>query len=339
MEGNPYLQLSIIVPVYNVEKFIHPCLESIFRQGLDENCFEVIIVNDGTEDHSMEVIQDIVEQHKNIIVLNQENQGLSVARNNGIAVAKGEYILMPDSDDLLIDYSLKPLLEKAIETKVDLIVADFIFMKDQEFEDMHLHIPKQPSPVYVEKTGEQLFLEDLTPYHCYVWRTLYRKELIISRHLSFFPGIRYEDIAFTHECYLKANRCIRTNIILNIYRRWSGSSTLAYKKENTKNFIIALNETWNLRQNKNLPSNILYKLEEDVYKLFRLMLYHVLHTTKQQTDRNEILDYLNQNAPDINFNHSIQQRFITMMIKKTPHLFINLYYYFYKFRKFLTSQF
>lgn len=339
MEENPYLQLSIIVPVYNVEKFIHPCLESIFRQGLDENCFEVIIVNDGTEDHSMEVIQDIVEQHKNIIVLNQENQGLSVARNNGIAVAKGEYILMPDSDDLLMEYSLKPLLEKAIETKVDLIVADFIFMKDQEFEDMHLHIPKQPSPVYVEKTGEQLFLEDLTPYHCYVWRTLYRKELIISHHLSFYPGIRYEDIAFTHECYLKANRCIRTNIILNIYRRWSGSSTLAYKKVNTKNFIIALNETWNLRQIKNLPSNILYKLEEDVYKLFRLMLYHVLHTTKLKNDRNEIMDYLNQNAPDINFNHSIQQRFITMMIKKTPHLFINLYYYFYKFRKFLTCQF
>ena len=126
------LQLSIIVPVYNVEKYVRPCMESIFRQGLDEDCFEVIIVNDGTEDHSMEVIQDIIDQHKNIIVINQENQGLSVARNNGIAMAKGGYILMPDSDDMLIDNSLKPLLEIAIETKADIIVADFLKMNSEE---------------------------------------------------------------------------------------------------------------------------------------------------------------------------------------------------------------
>ena len=71
MNENPGLLLSIIVPVYNVEKYIRPCMESIFRQDLDENTFEVIIVNDGTEDRSMEVIQDIIEQHKNITVLNQ----------------------------------------------------------------------------------------------------------------------------------------------------------------------------------------------------------------------------------------------------------------------------
>ena len=330
MEEKPSLLLSIIVPVYNVEKYIRLCMESIFRQGLDEDNFEVIIVNDGTEDHSMEVIQDIIEQHKNITVLNQENQGLSVARNNGIAAAKGEYILMPDSDDLLIENSLKPLLEKAIETKVDLVVADFISLKDQEIGEKQLHIPKQPTPVYVEKTGEQLFLQDLTPYHCYVWRTLYRKELIIANHLSFYPGIRYQDIPFTHECYLKANRCIRTNIILIIYRRWSGSSTMAYKKDNTKHFIIALNETWNLRQIKGLSPKILYKLEKDVYISFRILLYHILYTTKKKTDRNEIMDYLNQNAPNLKFSHNIQQRYITKMIKRMPHFFINFYYFFSK---------
>jgi len=332
MKGNLDLLLSIVVPVYNVEDYIRPCIESIFRQGLDEDSFEVIIVNDGTQDRSMEVIQDIIEQHKNIIVLNQENQGLSVARNNGIAMAKGEYILMPDSDDLLIENSLKPLLEKAIETKVDLVVANYISLKDQEIKEMHLHIPKQPTPVYVEKTGEQLFLGILNPYHCYVWRTLYRREFINTHNLSFYPGIRYQDIPFTHECYLKANRCIRTNINLNIYRRWSGSSTIAYKNDNTKHFIIALNETWNLRRIKGLSPKILYKLENDVYISFRTILYHILRTTKKMTDRNEIIDYLNHNAPDIKFNHNIQQRYITKMIKKKPHLFINLYYYYSKIK-------
>ena len=96
-------KLSIIVPVYNVEKYIRPCIESLFYQGLDDADFEVIIVNDGTPDKSMEMIADIIQQHDNITVINQENQGLSVTRNNGIALAKGDYILMPDSDDLLID--------------------------------------------------------------------------------------------------------------------------------------------------------------------------------------------------------------------------------------------
>ena len=100
-------KLSIIIPVYNVEKYIRPCMESIFRQGLDEDDYEVIIVNDGTPDKSMEVIEDIIAAHANITVINQKNLSLSVARNNGIAAAKGEYILMPDSDDFLIENSLK----------------------------------------------------------------------------------------------------------------------------------------------------------------------------------------------------------------------------------------
>jgi len=73
-------KLSIIVPVYNVEPYIRNCVESIFNQGLDENDYEVIIVNDGSTDKSMEMITDIISQHNNVTVINQENQGLSIAR-------------------------------------------------------------------------------------------------------------------------------------------------------------------------------------------------------------------------------------------------------------------
>ncbi len=106
------MDLSIIVPIYNVEQYVRACIESIYRQGLDEDRFEVILVNDGTKDKSMEVIQDIIQQHKNITVVHQENQGLSVARNNGMAIAKGEYLLMSDSDELLPTCSSPEVLSK-----------------------------------------------------------------------------------------------------------------------------------------------------------------------------------------------------------------------------------
>ena len=319
-------KLSIIVPVYNVERYIRPCIESVFKQGLDEADFEVIIVNDGTPDHSMEMIVDIIAAHQNIKVINQENQSLSVARNNGIAIAKGEYILMPDPDDLLIENSLKPLLEKALETKADLVVADFLTLTDEEINVFYKEDFKQPEPQFKMVVGEQIYLEVLNPYHCYVWRTLYRREFLVTKNLIFYPGVRYQDIPFTHECYIKANNCIHTNLRLNIYRRWSGSATKAYKFDNSKQFITSIALTWKLRQIEGLSSGLLYKLEENVYISLRTMIYHTLHSITEKNDRYALIDYINFQAPDINFTHSIQQRVITFLIKRMPHLFINLYY-------------
>ena len=320
------MDLSIIVPVYNVEKYVRPCIESIFKQGLDDTDFELIIVNDGTKDRSMEMIADIIQQHNNITVIHQENQSLSLARNNGIAAAKGEYILMPDSDDLLIENSLKPLLEKALETKVDLVIADFLTMTDEEIDDFYKKEFQQPELQFKKFYGEQIFLEVLNTSQCYVWRTLYRRKFLMAQRLSFYPGIRYQDIPFTHECYIKANNCIRTNIILSIYRRWSGSATNAYKLDNTKQFITAIALTWKLRQMEGLSSRLQYKLEENVYLSFRTMIYHTLYCIKKKNDRSALTDYINFQAPDLNFTHSIQQRLITFMVKRMPHLFINLYY-------------
>ena len=320
------MDLSIVVPVYNVEKYVRTCIESIFKQGLDEKCFEIIIVNDGSTDRSLEVITDIISQHSNIVVINQENQGLSVARNNGIAAAKGEYILMPDSDDILIENSLAPLLEISTDTKADLVVADFFTMTNEEITSFNIKEFMQPEIQLKKVTGKQIYLEVLNPNHCYVWRTLYRREFLITQKLFFYPGIRYQDIPFTHECYLKANNCICTNISLNIYRRWPGSSTNAYKFDNTKHFITAIALTWNLRQIEGLSSDLLYKLEENIYISFRTMIYHTLHTIKQKNDRYALIDYVNFQAPDLYFCHSARQRLTTLMIKTMPHLFINLYY-------------
>ena len=317
------LKLSIIVPVYNVEKYIRSCIESIFHQGLEEEDFEVIIINDGTKDRSMEVIQDIISQHHNITVVNQENQGLSVARNNGIAMAKGVYILMPDSDDLLIENSLKPLLEKALETKVDLVVADFLTMTDEEINNIQTIQQKDFS--IKEKTGEQLFLEDLSPYHCFVWRTLFRKEFLQNANLKFVPGIRFQDIPFTHECYLKAQKCIRISWLLNIYRKWSGAATGSFNVEKAKDFCVAIAKTWELtRQNSN--QSICRKIKEDMWVSFSTMVRLTIHEIKTESERESVMSFLRKEVPDLKFDNGTKQRITSFFLMNVPHTFIRIRY-------------
>ncbi len=324
------IDLSIIVPVYNVEKYIRSCIESIFKQGLDDASFEVIIVNDGSTDRSMEMIEYIISQHRNITVINQDNKGLSIARNNGIANAKGKYILMPDSDDLLIENSLKPLLEIALESQADLIVADFKSMTDNEIEQTNTSLLQLEMFNYREKTGEELFLEDLNPYHCYVWRTLYRNDFLKENNMSFVPGIYIQDVPFTHECYLKAKKCIRTYWLLNIYRKGHESATFSFNIKKTKDFCTAVAKTWELTHLDGISSRAQNKLREDIYTSFSMIIWIIIHKIDKESDRIEIIDFLKRQAPDLWFRNGVKQELESYMYRYVPHLLIYLRYIYMK---------
>lgn len=318
-------QLSIIVPVYNVEKYIRACFESLFKQGLDDSYFEVIIVNDGTKDNSMKMIDDITRQHNNIIIINQDNQGLSVARNNGIAIAKGEYILMPDSDDFLVNYSLLPLLHKALETKADIVVADFLTIENEDMPNLTEVVQREFS--VQEKTGQQLFIEDLNPYQCYVWRTLYRREFLTANHLRFIKGINYQDVPFTHECYLKAQRCLKTSWILYVYRKnRPEAATTQFTVKKSRSYCIAMAATWNLKQTMKLSPTASYKLEADVYTSFSMMIYHTICKLNKREDRHKVIDTLKSEAPQLKFTQGLRQKMTSIMLRYFPYLYIDIYY-------------
>ena len=323
----PMIKLSIIVPVFNVEKYIHRCFESIFRQGLDDTDFEVIIVNDGTEDKSMDMISDIISQHNNITVINQENQGLSVARNNGIATARGEYFFMPDSDDLLIYNSLPFLLEQALSSRADMVIADFIKLYDDEIDRLQIDSIKQKGGKIIEKTGEELLLADLSPYECYVWRTLYRRQFIIDNHITFTPGILYQDVPFTHECYLKAHKCIKTNWLLNLYRkRRKGSATYSFNMKKANDFCVVIRDTWELTRLEGLSTQVKRKIQDDVFTTFSVMLWSTSHAIEKSSDRIKVIDCLKREAPDLDFKNGWKQRVASYMLKKMPHIFIHCRY-------------
>ena len=328
------LQLSIIVPVYNVEKYIRPCMESIFRQNLDENIFEVIIVNDGTKDQSMDVIQDIIDLHRNITVINQENQGLSVARNTGIAHAKGEYILMPDSDDLLIENSLKSLLEKALETKVDLAIADFLEMSDDEIY-AHKSCPQnmQKEAQIIKKTGEQVFVEDINPHRPYIWRMFFRKDFITQHHLTFVPDIYVQDKPFFYESILKSKKCLITSLPIYIYRKHPGGVSFCMKEKFAMDYCITIGLMWKLSNSIELCHEIKERMLDYIYVTVSSLVIRLVYEFKDKKKSIEIIDYLNTITPGLRFRHGLKQRLISFLLRNMPHTYIKLRFMYAQYMK------
>lgn len=324
------MKLSIIVPVFNVEEYIRPCIESILRQGLDEDCYEIIIINDGTPDNSMEVIADIIEAHQNILVINQENQGLSIARNNGLQKASGDYILFVDSDDLLINNCVQYLLDQAISSKADLIVADFLKMSNEQILQLSSKSFIQKSGNIQKRTGKELFLQDLNPYCCQVWRTMYRRAFLNDNNLRFIPHIIFEDIPFTQQCYLKASLCLRIDWTFIIYRRCQTSITSSFDLKKAKDYCIAITKTWELKDLKGISKREQKKLRDDVFITFSKMICNTVHEIDNASERNDIIDFLKQQVPDLHFNNGTKQRIVSFMFRYLPHSYLFIRYLYAK---------
>lgn len=189
--------ISIIVPTYNVEKYIRTCIESILAQTYRN--VEVIIVNDGSTDQSLAVISDLICSHHNVKVINQKNQGLSVARNTGIDVATGKYITFVDADDKIMPGFVSSLYQIADKTGADIVRGSF--------RDFNGNIPKDWVPDFNVPTNcGTIVLDQFLSSHIsfVVWSSIYRLDFINSNHIRFTPGILLEDIDFTTRAYMLA---------------------------------------------------------------------------------------------------------------------------------------
>ncbi len=181
------MKLSVVVPVYNVEQYVRKCILSIISQ--DEDLFktiELIIVNDGTKDKSLEEIQDLVDKYDNITLVNQENQGLSVARNNGMALAKGDYVWFVDSDDWISSDALKVLLPY-LDGKNDIV--SFAYTKVTEDEETLCCVYSDEAKTLSGRESFRCRCE----FSTMAQRAAYRKEFMAKNNLEFMPGIYSQD--------------------------------------------------------------------------------------------------------------------------------------------------
>ena len=315
------MKLSIIIPVYQVEPYIRPCVESVFQQGMDDGDFEVILVDDGTLDDSFARIADIVAQHANVTIHRQANQGISVARNTGLQKAAGEYVLFIDSDDLLVPHSLPPLLADACTAKPDILYAEFVKLSDAQIPNYHI---EQTAYRSTAESAHQLFVHHFTPRECFVWRALYRRQFLIDSGLRFIPGIYFEDVPFTVECYLKAGKCIRTPQTLYVYRQRRGSIVATIDNEKIRHFNIVIAKLWEMKTAMTLTPLVEQKLMDTIFAIFSVEVWHIAHNSQLLAQRKSIMADLKQHVPELRFTHGPKQCLVSWAYKHMPSLYIKL---------------
>ena len=323
MAGKEGKKLSIIVPVYNVEQYIRSCVESIFRQGLEDSDFELILVNDGTLDNSLGVITDIIKTHHNIKVLEQKNSGPSVARNNGMKNAIGQYLLFVDSDDLLIDNCIAKLLDIAMGRSADLLIGDYLRLTDEQIAEWKYGIFSGNE--IVEKSGYELYMENLNPHECYVWRILYKRSYLLSKNLFFTSnGFYYEDIPFVHECYLKAGKCILTNQVIYTYRRGHVSITSSYNVRKAMDLNESIEKLWILQKQPDITAGIRQKIKDNTFVTLSFGLWCISHNDDLLPEWKTIVDDLKRRVPDLWFRHGLKQLFVSTMFRYIPGLYLKI---------------
>ena len=197
--------LTVVIPVYNVEKYLNRCIESILLQEWKN--YDILLVDDGSTDHSPQICDDYVKAYDFISVIHKENGGLSEARNTGISHAKGEYVYFPDSDDWIEPDTFIALAEALESQDFDIISFNREFVKGEEDA-----IVSEPEVTQVFE-GKDAFVQMLK--HRYITGfandKIYRKSLFMDRDILFPRGKYYEDLGTNYKLFLSAKKVYATN--------------------------------------------------------------------------------------------------------------------------------
>ncbi len=194
------VKISFIIPCFRVEKYLERCVYSILNQPTED--YEIVMIDDGSDDNTGVIADKIKSDNpsKNIVVVHQENQGLSGARNTGMSHASGKYIWFVDSDDFLTDNSLDKIVSKLEETDCSLMIMDYRFVNEKEEETRY--IKNHPSDSFCERFEDR---KDILVYSSVqACDKIYKRELLESNGFYFPKGRINEDLAVIPALYFKA---------------------------------------------------------------------------------------------------------------------------------------
>ena len=225
-------RLSIIVPIYNVAPYLRKCVDSLLAQDYDD--YEIILVDDGSTDGSGAIADEILNANSQLPIANcqikvvhQPNGGLSAARNTGVEVAQGKYVMFVDSDDYLEPNVLGALMAQIERDSLDVLRFRYQNVKESgeafaPYKDMTNYNDYSVSP-----TDGLTFLNERMGIQCYAWQFVVKADIV--RQELFTPGIYFEDTDWTPRMLLRAERVASTELVVYNYLWREGSITLSQK--------------------------------------------------------------------------------------------------------------
>lgn len=258
------MKISIIVPVYNVEKYIDKCLSSLYDQQLGKDKYEIIVVNDGTPDNSIEVVNKYIQCYNNIRLVNQNNSGVSFARNVGIKNATGDFVIFVDPDDWIFANSLDILYDFLINNGD----VEVLFLRSFSSNGKN---EKYPWVNWLDEnkyyTGKQVY--DLGYLRGSVCGGVYKRSFLISNEIEFPLKIRNgEDSIFIIlvMMYVKKMAFLNTKLYS------------VYERENSASRSLDLERIYGFKTNIDYLLDVLNKVRDDAFKteLIRFELYIVV---------------------------------------------------------------
>lgn len=226
------MKLSIIIPIYKVEDYLRKCVDSVLNQDYED--YEIILVDDGSPDGCPAICDKYAAEHDNIQVIHRENGGLSEARNSGIEVAQGEFIMFVDSDDYIEPNVLGGLMAQMVRDNLDVLRYRLQYVNPQyEVYNPYKSNPFKGNDYSEEPTDGILFLNTRMNIQCYAWQFILNRTLLAG--CLFTPGIYFEDTDWTPRMLCRAERVASTDAVVYNYLVREGSITNAvYRSKQQK---------------------------------------------------------------------------------------------------------
>ncbi len=233
------MRLSIIIPLYNKEKYIERCLESIIGQGLPFKDYEIIIVDDGSKDSGGELVQNYTNKNEylNLHLLKQKNQGPSAARNKGIDKAIGNYLYFLDADDLLANDVLENLLKLTEQNNLEILEFETKELEEASIAAITESLNEKPKEKSILVTDGLTFIAE-KDFRNQAWRYLIKRSFLLDTGVRFIEAMRaYEDLVFTATVILKSSRIARVDLAAHRYIKVAGSIVTTKNPKKNLEFI------------------------------------------------------------------------------------------------------
>ena len=280
-------KVSVIVPIYNVEKYLEKCINSLLSQTLED--IQIILVNDGSKDNSGNIAKEYEKNNNDrVIYVEKENGGLSDARNYGLKYATGDFIAFLDSDDYIEKNAYEEMYNKAIEENADYVECDFIW----EFPNK-IRVDKQ----YPYKNKKEM----LSFVRVVAWNKLIKRQLITDNNLEFPKGLRYEDVEFTYKLIPFVNKFAYVNKPFIHYVQREGSIANV-QNERTAEIFTVLDNVIEFYKKNNIYEEYRNELEYNYARYLLCSSLKRMCKIKDKTIREKLLteswERLNSNFPN-----------------------------------------